>query len=269
MKTLASLKTVALAVAATSMIATAANAAVMYTTSNSTYSQDFNSLTSGSWSNDSTLTGWSLFNKDSNALASIALADGSSNSGGFFSFASASASSDKALGGTGSGGSYFGSPASGNLAGYIALSITNSTGSSIDSFTLNYDGEQWRNGGNTSAHTMNVQYGFGSTFSTVSSWTNAASTFNFTSPITGSSASALDGNAAANRAAGLGGTVSDLTWANGDTLWLRWIEINDAGSDHALAIDNLTFSANAVPEPASLGLIGIAGLALARRRRAR
>ncbi len=35
-------------------------------------------------------------------------------------------------------------------------------------------------------------------------------------------------------------------------LWLRWVEINDAGADHGLAIDNFSFAANAdvaaVPE---------------------
>src|SRR5262249_27115537 len=42
-----------------------------------------------------------------------------------------------------------------------------------------------------------------------------------------------------NRTAGRGGTLNNLGWAAGSTLWVRWVENNDAGNDHALAIDNV------------------------------
>jgi len=38
--------------------------------------------------------------------------------------------------------------------------------------------------------------------------------------------------------------VSALTWTNGQSLWLRWSDINDAGNDDALAMDNVSFSAS-------------------------
>jgi len=118
-------------------------------------------------------------------------------------------------------------------------------GGAATSFTLNYDGEQWRDGGNNPAvsQTMAFEYGFGSSFSAVSSWAQAGSAFNFTSPVfsnTGSGAG-VDGNVA-GKSASRGGTISGLSWANGSTLWLRWVETNDAGNDHALAIDNVSFS---------------------------
>ena len=60
------------------------------------------------------------------------------------------------------------------------------------------------------------------------------------------------------------------TWAAGDTLWLRWVERNDIGNDHGLAIDDLSFSVTAVPEPGTLALMlaGLAAVAFVARRRA-
>lgn len=241
-----------------------------------TYSQSFDSLTSGTassaWANDSTLAGWSLFRANGGAIGTYAGTDGNTTSGSFYSFGT-TGSSDRALGGLASGGAYFGSPASGAVAGYIALALKNTGSTGINSFTLSFDGEQWRNGGNTTKQTATLQYGFGNNFSDVSSWTAAGSAFNFTSPIATSTAAVLNGNAAANRVANLGGTVT-TSWAAGDTLWLRWIENNDVGNDHGLAIDNLSFSVPAaavVPEPSSTAA-ALAGLAavgfLARRRKA-
>ncbi len=60
----------------------------------------------------------------------------------------------------------------------------------------------------------------------------------FTSPTFGTTASAaLDGNAAANRAAR--SAVLSITVANGQEIWLRWRDVDHAGNDHALAIDDL------------------------------
>ena len=115
---------------------------------------------------------------------------------------------------------------------------------------------------------MVLEYGFGSTFSTVSSWTAPGGNFDWSSPVVGSTAAALDGNVA-GLVPGKGGTISNLTWPAGGTLWLRWIENNDVGNDHGLAIDDFSFStvaAAVVPEPASLlvwGGIGLLGVGLA------
>jgi hypothetical protein len=249
-----------------------AHAAILYT--GGTYTQNFDSLssTTGSdltWTNNSTLPGWSLFRQPSpgTALTTYRASTGSDNTGSFYSFGS-SGSSERALGGVGSGGTYYGSPTSGAIAGWIAFAITNDTAGAFDSFTIGYDGEQWRNGGNTTQHTMTVEYGFGTTFDTVASWTALGAGFDFTGPIATSTAGLLDGNAAANQVTGLGGTVT-ANWAPGDTLWIRFTERNDAGNDHGLAIDNFSFSATAapIPEPSSLALLGIGLAALAAYRR--
>jgi hypothetical protein len=258
-----------------------AHAAVSLTASDLDYSETFNSLASTSslsstppalsWTNDSTLTGWSLYNAAGADITSYRANHGNATTGSVYSYGSTS-ESDRALGALGSSSSYWASAPSGALAGYIALSLQNNTGRTVDSFTLSYDGEQWRNGGNTTAQTMTVQYGFGASFAEVAVWSDLSS-LNFTSPIATSTAAALNGNLDANRVANLTQTVDSLTWTNGSTLWVRWAEVNNTGNDHALAIDNVAFSAtvSAVPEPQTyalmLGGLGLGGW-LARRRRA-
>lgn len=242
------------------LAALSAQASVSVTGAAFTYSQSFDSLaTAGSanpWVNDSTLAGWSLFN-GANALTSYRASTGTDNAGAAYSFGSGA---DRALG----------SIASGTVANpTLVLSLTNNSGLMLDSFTLRYDGEQWRNGGNTTAHKLTVQYGFGSSFAGVASWTNASAAFDVNSLVNTASAAAVVGNVqglSANR----GGTIT-TSWAAGETLWIRWNDVNDVGSDHGLAIDNLSLSVTAaVPEPGSYALL-LAGLGLlgciARRRR--
>ena len=145
--------------------------------------------------------------------------------------------------------------------------MTNDTGGALATITFEFNGEQWRNGGNTTAQTMVLEYGFGSTFASVTTWTAPGGNFNWTSPVATSSAAAVDGNVA-GLVENKGGNLSNLNWANGSTLWIRWIELNDSGSDHGLAIDDFAVTqVTAVPEPAAalLGALGL--LALMRRRR--
>ena len=254
--------------------ALAAQADVGITLDASNYSQNFDSLTTSTttqtFANDSTLQGWSLFTAAGAPISGYAADTGGSNAGSFRSFG-ASAASDRAFGGVTSGGTYFGSPASGAVAGYIALALNNQTGITMGSLVLSYTGEQWRNGGNTNAQSITVQYGFGSTFAAVSTWTAAGTGFDFVTPVTGSTAAALDGNAAANRVTGLGGVLENLNWANGDTMWLRWQYTNNIGNDHGLAIDDLSLGVLPlpVPEPAGAALLlaGLGALSLLARRR--
>jgi hypothetical protein len=265
------------AVSVAAMFAADAFASISITDS-TPYTQDFDSLASSgsalNWTNDSTLAGWSLFRRQGSysvMLTNYSASTGSGNVGYFYSYGRAG-STDRALGGLGSSGPYFGTVADGGVAGWIALSLANNSGSTIDSILIHYDGEQWRDGGalTPTAQTMVLEWGFGSTFSAVSAWTAAGSAFNFTSPVTLNTGggAAVDGNVAGLQA-GRGGTIGSLSWNNGDTLWIRWIERNDVGNDHALAIDNVQFTATLAPEPSTMciGLLGAAGVLAIRRRR--
>ena len=265
--------------AAAMLAAVPAHATIAVNSAAFAYSQSFDGLSkttsssSVAWANDSTIAGWSLFTKDKAAITNYLADAGASNAGAFRSYG-LGGNADRALGGAASGGTYFGSPATGAVAGWIAVAFTNTSAASFTGFKIGFDGEQWRNGGNTTApinvaQTMGMEYGFGSTFAAVTTWTAPGASFNFVSPIFTGAAAAVDGNVA-GKVAGLGGAVS-TGWASNDTLWVRWIEKNDAGGDHGLAIDNVTLTVTAVPEPETYALM-LAGLAavgfVARRRKA-
>ena len=85
----------------------------------------------------------------------------------------------------------------------------------------------------------------------------------------GTTAAAVPGNSA-GLVAGIGGTVN-TSWAAGDTLWIRWADLNDTGNDHGLAVDNFSFAVAAVPEPGAWALLlagaGVLGFIGRRARR--
>ncbi len=268
------MKRTLLTAAALLALAPLAQANISVSAPSFSYAQSFDTLSTATtaqpWANNSTLAGWSLFVSNGNAAPTLLGGTGSSNAGSFYSFGAAS-TAERALGGLGSGGAYFGSPTNGSLAGYITVAFTNDTGAALDGFTIGYDGEQWRDGGaaTPTAQTLVMEYGYGSSFATVTAWTAAGAGFDFTSPVIANTASgaAVNGNVA-GLVTGLGGTVA-TSWAAGDTLWVRWIEVNNFGNDHGLAIDNLSFSVTAVPEPGTLAmwLAGLASLGFVARRR--
>jgi hypothetical protein len=147
------------------------------------------------------------------------------------------------------------------------VSFTNNVGVSLTQFTIKYDGEQWRLGAAAPAiNVLTLQY---SATGLSGSWVALGSGFNFTSPInTGSAGVALDGNAAANRVANIGGVYTPASAiANGSSFFLRWADPDDGAADDGMAIDN--FSITVVPEPGTVatGLLTLCGLGWYQRRR--
>ncbi len=204
--------------------------------------EDFNTLatagTTNAWSDNSTIGG--LFAQFSAVPTNptVYIADaGTSNTGGIHSYGTG-ASTERALGSVGS-----------NTTGdiFFGFRLTNNTGSQITSLDISYIGEQWRNGGNVAAQQLDFQYqvaapGAITDANTPSAgWTDFDS-LDFVSPVVGAAATALDGNAAANRTA-KSATVPVSVNA-GQEVWIRWKDTNDAGNDHGLAIDDLSVTAN-------------------------
>src|SRR5690242_15233232 len=163
------------------------------------YTQNFdllaNSGSSAPWTNDSTLPGWYLGTDLNPTVTSYNVSTGIGTAGAFYSFGSASAT-DRSLGGIGSNGFY---GASGVGKGYIGVVLQNQTGANIDTLTISYTGEQWRNNGNTSAQSLTFSYVIGASLPTLTASGTSVSDLTFTSPIHTGATSVLDGNATANR----------------------------------------------------------------------
>ena len=144
---------------------------------------------------------------------------------------------DRALGVAATGS---GTPAPPATNRFVEVQIQNDSGVPINAVNLRYDGEEWRLASSTTpAYNLVLQVSTnGSTFS------DLGAAFNFPRRVAGTSQAALDGNAAANRTAGIGGIAAlPAPVAVGGTLYLRWFDVNDASTDPVLAIDNFTFAA--------------------------
>jgi predicted extracellular nuclease len=207
------------------------------------YTQNFDTLsnTAGSTTNALTIDGWTFTETGTSARVNqqYAVDTGGSNTGDAYSYGS-TASTDRALG----------QLRSGTIVTTIGASFTNNTGSTITSLAISYDGEQWRFGG---THTTNDKLDFQISFTATSvtdatpgAWTDV-DLLDFLPPITSGAASALDGNAAANRVANISTVLSSLSIANGATFWIRWLDVDAIGGagDDGLAIDNFSITPTA------------------------
>ena len=205
------------------------------------YTQNFNTLTNGAWSNNTTLTGWYAKTTATASITNYGANTGTTTTAGLYAYGInvTNPLSERALGHSTSN-AYTGSAGSGlNLIGWR---LKNTTGGDITSITITYTGEQWRKD-NTVAHSMNVEYLVGTTVTdlTTTGWTSIPA-LTFTSPIITSGAAALDGNAPANRVANITTTIT-VTVPDGEEIMIRWSDLNDSANDHHLAIDDVTVNA--------------------------
>ena len=197
------------------------------------YAQNFDTLPSAGtnvWSNNATLAGWIA--QRTGTGSNIVADAGSSNAGNLYSYGSVNAT-DRALGS-------LGSQSAGNFA--YGVNLQNTSGRTVTLAALAYAGEQWRNSGAAAAQSVSFTYRVGSNAVTdlqstnFTGWTTLG-TLNFTSPVTGGSASVLNGNLSTNRS--LRQTDLDVTLAPGQWIALRWQDADQTDADHGLAIDDL------------------------------
>ncbi|MCA6485447.1 MAG: T9SS sorting signal type C domain-containing protein [Chitinophagaceae bacterium] len=213
------------------------------------YTQDFNTLTNGTWTDNTTLTGWYARTDATASITTYGANTGTTTTGALYAFGVAGTNpiTERALGMASSNGF---TGATGTGKGYYGWRLRNNTGAAISAITIIWTGEQWRRENNAASHTLNLFYQTGTTVTNLAagSWTAAPSTF--TSPIVGATpGTALDGNAPANRAASISVTIT-VTIAAGDEIMLRWEDLNDTGNDHLMAIDDVTISASSSTPPA-------------------
>ncbi|MGB4858006.1 MAG: ExeM/NucH family extracellular endonuclease [Dokdonella sp.] len=205
--------------------------------------QSFDTLpSSGSaiWVNNTTIPGW--YHARTGNGTTIVADTGSGTGGNLYSYGTGTAS-DRALGSLGSS-----NVAAGNF--FWGVRLQNDTGTTITSLDVSYTGEQWRNSA-AAAQVVVFSYLLGSptvtgSLSEFQSAGVAVTSLNFTSPITGAPAGALNGNAAVSQQARTA-TISGLNIANGAEIMLRWSDPDHSGVDHGLSIDDVSITPRGVP----------------------
>lgn len=192
--------------------------------------------------------------------------DGTQNSGGIRSFGVVN-NADRALG----------TLASGSNTPAFGAEFVNNTGSIITGFNLAFSAEQFRSASSTTATAgvpNNVVFAFGTSGSVGTATSGGFLTDadliadplgDLVSTTSGTTSATVTNNPPISTPRLV--SVAGLSVAPGESIFIRFTDFNDPANDAGIGIDDLSFSAVTVPEPASLGLIGAAGLLALRRRR--
>lgn len=213
------------------------NGQISLTTSNGNYSENFDVMGA---SGTSYPTGWTGIRYAGsgtvNATLTPGVTDGSSNSGNIFNTGTTS-TADRALG----------TLASGSTVPAFGVSFTNNTSSVITDFSISGISEQWRTGSsNTADETVIFEYSTDATSLSTGTWT-AVSNLNLVEILTTlTNNAAVNGNDPANRIA-ISGNIASVNLPVSGTIWLRWRDANDAGSDGLYALDDFQMIYTNVP----------------------
>ncbi|MEJ7847139.1 MAG: carboxypeptidase-like regulatory domain-containing protein [Pyrinomonadaceae bacterium] len=215
------------------------------TAGNLTYIQNFDSLATAGPTGSTLPTGFGFAEVGSNMNTTYGVGSGTASTGDTFSFGTVSAPNDRSFGGL----------RSGSLTPTIGGCFTNNTGSNINSFSVTYDGEQFRLGATGRVDRLDFQYSTNATSILSGTWIDV-NALDFTAPITILPLGQTDGNDASYRVAGINSTISSLTIPSGGTVYIRYLDLDAAGSDDGLAIDNLSLTAGLTPTAAHASISG-------------
>lgn len=245
-----------------------------------TYTQDFQSMTTGS--NTVALVG-------STMTEISTLAGGGVGVAGWYFYGQlwTTASTAKWVAGdTGSGtgggfrelidtqptvGRAFGSLASGSAAGFFGLVLQNSSGQTINNLSIAYDAVMNRNPNGTTGVVNTFALGYAVSSTAVVSATQAAAgtegtfgatlnstSLGFSTPSSGTgapSSTAVTYNPLLKIGNTITGTLSSLGWGAGQYLYIAWSDLNENGSDAAAGVDNFSISVPAGVRDLTWGLI--------------
>ena len=221
------------------IVAGASSSSTAYGLAGAAYQQSFDSLpsTSGAsftWTSNATLPGWFAVDSTGATNSAATTLTGSGNPNNLvIASVGTSGATDRAL-------TYHTRLASNPT--HLGLAFVNQSGAPLNSFSLAFAAEQWREATNARTISLSVAYRVGATAADLpaaSGWTT----------IPGLVFSTLNGSGTAS--ASLNSAAIPVTVPAGSTLWLRWSFANDATTDtnshDILAIDNVSFSATATP----------------------
>lgn len=232
------------------------------------YTQDFNSLGTTTFTNavsgangvqtslgsvaGDELDGWyvaKIAGTGTNAFSVVAN-NGSANSGAIYNYGSTNALDDENLDRS------LGALASGSFSGAFGALIRNDTPVQITGIELTFTAKFWR----SSTSTQNVlTFGYGKINDILVSETNflsatngvtALPALNIVGPAPVATNGPLNGNEPANQTQ-ITNVMVPVSLAPGEKAFIRWRDVDDPGSDAGLAIDDffLTAYADALPPP--------------------
>ncbi len=194
---------------------------------NGTYKQNFDGMEGGT-----TLpTGWTAIRFAGSGAANATLvptvSDGSGNSGNIYN-----------VGTTGEPDRALGTLASGSTVPAFGASFRNNTGSVLGSLSVSGNSEQWRGASNSGINEVVVfEYSLDATSLNTGTWT-AVPSLDLQELLTGSTAAAaVNGNL--NRMA-ISATINSLNLPNLATIWFRWRDADNTGSDGLYALDDFS-----------------------------
>ncbi len=203
------------------------------------YLQNFDSLANSGTTGNLLPNGWAIYETGSSANADYGVSTGSSTTGNTYSYGSAS-STDRALGGLQTGG----------LVPSYGFGFQNNTGYVLNSIDILATMEQWRVSNTVGLDSCYFYYSVNadSLSDLTATWVRA-SALDIFSAVDPPSGGTLDGNLAINQLPVLG--TINVNIPIGDTLFFKWVDINIAGSDDGLAVDDvsLTLKSSAGPIP--------------------
>src|SRR5262249_11986786 len=154
-------------------------------------------------------------------------------SGGIYSFG-ATGDVDRALGALASAS---------NSAGF-GVELVNNTTTTFTDVQIAYIGEYWRSS-TSQQNTLNFGDFLGASGSTnylsTSTGVGEAASLNLVGPAPVTTNGALNGNDPANQSI-VNGTISNLIWAPGTSLYIRWQDNDNTGNDAGLGVDNFTLT---------------------------
>lgn len=151
-----------------------------------------------------------------------------------------------AAGPSNTGDRALGSIASGTTVPIYGTYFVNQTGSTITKVILSGVNEQWKSGSDPAVNEVDTfSYSFNSSGFFNGTW-NFLPGMNLNEIATSTTTSAgMDGNLPANRME-ISDSIQSINWNNGDTLWIRWLDPNNVGTDGLCAVDNFSLKVSDV-----------------------
>ncbi|MDD5705262.1 MAG: hypothetical protein PHR35_05015 [Kiritimatiellae bacterium] len=146
-----------------------------------------------------------------------------------------------------------GSLASGSLTPIrFGVVLRNACASNVTGIAVSFAGEQWRSGTGSATNLLQCRYATlpnaPTNLADLSSWT-ACPPLTLASLVAGAGC-ALDGNAASNRAILTANIAPCPSLPSGHYLALWWVDADEGGADHGLAVDDLSVQWTALAPPA-------------------